>query len=225
ASLGVGISCDAAKANAIITEADNFLATRRARTGSLSIAAGTCAAPYVGTDTFAGGLSATYRYPYRAHQQQVEVVLTLSLPISFGATLGSSNTTVTRRAVAQSLSGSVPAISATTLGCTSGQVNIAGSVVAQNAITRAASCAIYAHARFDAASSTYSDLGNVQVYTDSQSWVGGGGSCAAGSNSGSSNAICADGSEVTGHLTPTCGTSGTSQFLLAGDAAINPNPC
>jgi hypothetical protein len=225
ASLGIGVSCDAAKANAVITEADNFLATRRTRTGSLSVAAGTCATPYVGTDTFAGGLSATYRYPYRAHQQQVEVVLTLSLPISFGATLGASNTTVTRRAVAQSLAGAVPTVSATTLGCTSGQVNIAGSVVAENAITRAASCAIYAHTRLDAASSTYSDLGNVQVYTDAQSWVGGGGACVAGSNAGSSNAICADGSEVSGHVTPACATSGTSQFLSAGDAAINPNPC
>ncbi len=225
AALGIGISCDAAKANAVITEADNFLATRRTRTGSLSVAAGTCATPYVGTDAFAGGLSATYRYPYRAHQQQVEVVLTLSLPISFGANLGASNTTVSRRAVAQSLAGSVPAVSATTLGCTSGQVNIGGSILAQNAITRAASCAIYAHTRFDAASSTYSDLGNVQVYTDAQSWVGGGGSCVASANAGSSNAICADGSEVTGHITPTCGTSGTSQFLSAGDAAVNANPC
>ena len=50
-----------------------------------------------------------------------------------------------------------------------------------------------------------------------------GGSCAAGANTGSTNAICADGSELTGHVTPTCGT--TSAFLSAGDATINPNPC
>lgn len=225
ASLKIGIGCDAAKANAIVTEADNFLATRRTRTGSLSIAAGTCATPYVGTDSFAGGLSATYRYPYRAHQEQVEVILTLTLPISFGAELGATNTTVTRRAVAQALAGSVPAVSATTLNCTGGQVNIAGSVVAQNAITRAGGCALYAHTRFDAPSGTYSDLGNVQVYTDGQSWVGGGGICAAGLNAGSTNAICADGFEISGHVTPACGTNGTSQFLSAGDALINPNPC
>ncbi|HEY3194293.1 MAG TPA: hypothetical protein VGK42_03565, partial [Candidatus Dormibacteraeota bacterium] len=176
-ALKIGTGCDAPKANAIITEADNFLATRRTRTGSLSIAAGTCATPYQGTDTFAGGLSATYRYPYRAHQQQVEVILTLNLPISFGGELGATNTTVTRRAVAQALAGSVPAISATTLSCTAGQVNVAGAILAENAITRAGGCAFYAHQRFDAASSTYSDLGNVQVYTDGQTWVGGGGSC------------------------------------------------
>ncbi len=119
-ALKIGIGCDAAKSNAVITEADNFLASRRTRTGALSVAAGTCATPYKGTDTFAGGLSATYNYPYRAHQQEVEVILTLSLPISFGGELGASNTTVTRRAVAQQLAGSVPAISATTLSCTDG---------------------------------------------------------------------------------------------------------
>jgi hypothetical protein len=224
-ALKIGTGCDAPKANAIITEADNFLATRRTRTGSLSIAAGTCATPYQGTDTFAGGLSATYRYPYRAHQQQVEVILTLNLPISFGGELGATNTTVTRRAVAQALAGSVPAISATTLSCTAGQVNVAGAILAENAITRAGGCAFYAHQRFDAASSTYSDLGNVQVYTDGQTWVGGGGSCVAGANAGSTNAICADGAEVSGHTAPACGTIGTSQFLSAGDALINPNPC
>ncbi len=224
-ALKIGIGCDAAKSNAVITEADNFLASRRTRTGALSVAAGTCATPYKGTDTFAGGLSATYNYPYRAHQQEVEVILTLSLPISFGGELGASNTTVTRRAVAQQLAGSVPAISATTLSCTGGQVNVAGSIVAQNPITRSGGCAFYAHTRFDAASGTYSDLGNVQLYTDGQSWVGGGGACAAGLNAGSSNAICADGAEVSGHVTPACGTTGTSQFLSAGDSAINANPC
>ncbi len=224
-ALTIGISCNAAKANAVITEADNFLATRRTRTGALSITPGTCATPYKGTDTFAGGLSATYNYPYRAHQQQVEVILTLTLPISFGSELGASNTTVTRRAVAQQLAGSVPAISATTLSCTGGQINVAGSIVAQNAITRSGGCAFYSHMRFDAASGTYSDLGNVQVYTDSQSWVGGGGACSAGLNSGSSNAICSDGAEVSGHVTPACGITGTSQFLSAGNVAINGNPC
>ena len=224
-ALTIGISCNAAKANAVITEADNFLATRKTRTAALSITPGTCATPYKGTDTFAGGLSATYNYPYRAHQQQVEVILTLTLPISFGGELGASNTTVTRRAVAQQLAGSVPAISATTLSCTGGQVNVAGSIVAQNAITRSGSCAFYSHTRFDAASGTYSDLGNVQVYTDGQGWVGGGGACSAGLNTGSSNAICSDGAEVSGHVTPACGTTGVSQFLSAGDVAINGNPC
>ena len=224
-ALTIGISCNAAKANAVITEADNFLATRKTRTGALAITPGTCATPYKGTDTFAGGLSAIYNYPYRAHQQQVEVILTLSLPISFGGELGASNTTVTRRAVAQQLAGSVPAVSATTLSCTGGQINVAGSIVAQNAITTSGGCAIYAHMRFDAASGTYSDLGDVQVYTDGQGWVGGGGICAAGLNAGSTNAICSDGAEVSGHVTPACGTTGTSQFLAAGDVAINGNPC
>jgi hypothetical protein len=224
AALGIGVGCDTPKATAVITRADNFLATRRTRTGSLSVAAGSCATPYVGQDTFAGGLTTTINYPYRAHQHQLEVILTLTLPISFGAQLGSPSTTVVRRAVAQSLEGSASAISATNLTCAAGQVNVAGSVRAQNAVTISGTCALYSHARLDA-SGAYSDVGNTRVYTDAQAWVGAGGSCTAGSSSGSSNAICADGFEVTGHVTPTCGTSGTSAFLSAGVVAVNPNPC
>ena len=224
-ALKIGVGCDAAKANAVITQADNFLATRRTRTGSLAITAGSCATPYIGQDTFAGGLTTTINYPYRAHQQQVEVILTLTLPISFGAEVGTTSTTVVRRAVAQALEGSVPAVSATNLTCASGQVNVAGSVRVQNLVTISGTCALYSHARFDAASGTYSDLGNAKVYADSQAWVGAGGSCTAGSNSGSTKAICADGIEETGHVTPTCGTSGTSANLSAGVVAVNPNPC
>jgi hypothetical protein len=224
-ALKIGVGCDAAKANAIITQADNFLATRRTRTGSLAVTAGSCATPYIGQDTFAGGLTSTINYPYRAHQQQVEVILTLTLPISFGAEVGTTSTTVVRRAVAQALEGSVPAISATNLTCASGQVNVAGSVRVQNLITINGTCALYSHARFDAASGTYSSVGDARVYTDAQAWVGAGGSCTAGSSSGSTKAICADGVEVTGHVTPTCGTSGTSANLSAGVVAVNPNPC
>jgi len=173
-ALKIGIGCDAGKASTVITEADNFLATQRTRTGTLSIAGGSCTAPYTGTDTFAGGLSATINYPYRTHQQQVEVILTLTLPISFGAEVGNTSTSVVRRAVAQQLAGSVPAISATTLTCNSGQVNVNGSVLAQNNIARNGACALYAHTRFDAASGTYSDLGNVDVYAAGQTWAAAG---------------------------------------------------
>ena len=186
--LKIGVGCDAAKATAVITEADNFLASRRTRTGSLVVTAGTCATPYKGQDTFAGGLTTTINYPYRAHQQQVEVILTLTLPISFGAEVGTTTTTVVRRAVAQQLAGSVPAISATTLICASGQINVAGSIVAQNLIASSGTCALYAHARFDATSGTYSDLGNVSAYADGQTWTAAG-TCVAGSNTGSSSAI------------------------------------
>ena len=223
-ALTIGVGCSAPSANTVITEADNFLASQRTRTGVLNIA-GSCAAGYIGTDTFAGGLSETIRYPYRSHQQQVEVALTVSLPISFGSVLGASNTNVTRRAVGQQLTASAPTVKATTLGCTGGQFNVAGSVLASNAITRAGGCALYAHHRFDAASSTYSDLGNVSVYANAQSWVAGGGLCVANANAGSSNAICADGYELSGHNAMTCGTSGTSAFLVAGNSAVNPNPC
>jgi Putative Flp pilus-assembly TadE/G-like len=223
-ALQIGVSCDLGKATTVITEADVFLASQRARTGSLSALAGTCATQYQATDTF-GSMSATYNYPYRAHQQQVEVILTLTLPISFGGEVGRNSTTVTRRAVAQTLAASVPAVSATTLSCTGGQVNVAGTVAAQNAIALSGGCALYAHTRFDATSGTYSDLGNVSVYADGQAWVGGGGLCAAGANAGSTNAICADGAELSGHLTPACGTNGTSAFLSAGGSAINPHPC
>ena len=222
-ALKIGVGCTAASANTVITEADNFVATQRTRTGALSIAAGTCATPYTGSDTFGGGLSETVNYPYKAHQQQVEVILTLSIPISFGGELGATNTTVTRRAVAQQLSGSAPAVSATTLSCSAGQVNVAGSIVTQNLITRGGTCAFYAHQRFDATSGTYSDLGNVSVYADGQTWTAPG-TCAALVNNGSSSAICADGYELSGHTAPACAGVGTS-YLSAGDATINPNPC
>jgi hypothetical protein len=226
AALKIGVGCTAGSAGTVIAEADAFVATQRTRTGALSIAAGTCAAGYTGTDTFSPGISETIHYPYRAHQQQVEVILTLALPISFGAYMGASNTNVTRRAVGQQLSGSVPAVSATTLSCTGGQFNVQGSVVASNAITLSGGCAVYSHARFDAASSTYSDMGNVSVYAAGQTWVGGGGSCTAGSMSGSTSAVCADGYEISGHnAAVACGASGTSAFLSAGDAAVNANPC
>jgi hypothetical protein len=225
AAMKIGVGCTAASASTVITEADNFVATQRTRTGTLNVGAGTCASGYSGTDTFAPGITETVDYPYRAHQQQVEVILTLALPISFGSYMGASNTNVTRRAVAQQLNGSTPAVSATTLSCTGGQFNVQGSVLVSNSIGLSGGCAVYAHARFDSASSTYSDLGNVSVYASGQAWVGGGGACSAGSGSGSTNAICADGYEVSGHTTMTCGASSTSAFLSAGDAAINANPC
>src|SRR5438105_1431140 len=224
AALKIGIGCSAGSANTVITEADNFLATQRTRTGTLTIGAGSCAGGYAGTDTFAAGLSETINYPYRAHQQQVELILTVSLPISFGNYMGASNTNVTRRAVAQQLNGSTAALAATNLSCTGGQFNVAGSIATTNAITLSGGCAVYAHDRFDAASSTYSDLGNASVY-NAQAWVGAGGSCSAGASSGSTNAICTDGYERAGHTTVSCGTSGTSAFLVPGNAAVNPNPC
>ena len=220
-ALKIGIGCDAAMASTVITEADNFLATQRTRTGSLAIAAGTCATPYHGMDTFAGGLSADYYYPYRAHQQQVEVLLTLSLPISFGGAVGSTSTTLTRYAVAQALPASVPAITAGTLSCTGGQVNTVGDVVASNAITLSGGCAFYAHQ--NPTSGAYSGLGNVNVYADGQAWTGVGGACVAGANSGSTNAICADGHELSGHVATTCG--GATDYLSAANLAVNPDPC
>ena len=225
AALKIGVGCSGASASTVITEADNFVATQRTRTGSLAIAGANCTAPYTGTDTFATGLSETVHYPYRLHQQQVEVVLTLSLPISFGSYMGATNTTVTRRAVAQQLRGATSAVSATTLSCTGGQFNVGGSVSVSNTISLSGACALYAHQRYDATSATYSDLGNVSVYNPGQAWVNGGGACAAGGNAGSTNAVCADGFELSGHATVGCGTSGTSAYLSAGNFAVNPNPC
>ena len=135
AAMKIGVGCTAGSASTIITEADNFIATQRTRTGALTIGASTCAGAYTGSDTFATGLSETIHYPYRAHQQQVEVILTLALPISFGSYMGASNTNVTRRAVAQQLTGSVPTISATTVSCTGAQFNVAGTIASSNAIT------------------------------------------------------------------------------------------
>lgn len=225
AALKIGVGCTGPSASTVITEADSFIASQRTRTGTLAIAGASCAAGYTGTDTFSTGVTATIHYPYRSHQQQVEVVLTEALPISFGSSLGKTSTNVTRRAVAQQLNGSTAAVTAKTLSCTGGQFNVAGSVIASNAVTLSGSCAIYAHQRLDAASATYSDLGNASVYANAQTWVGGGGACVAGASTGSSNAVCADGYELSGHTVMTCGSSGTSAYLAAGNSTINPNPC
>jgi len=224
-ALQVGLGCSAGSAGTVITEADNFLASQRTRTGTLTIGAGSCSAGYVGTDTFAGGLSASIRYPYLQHQQQVEVSLTLALPISFGNYAGASSTNVTRRAVAQQLSGSMPAVTAGALSCTGGQFNVGGTIEASSAIALAGGCAVYAHGRLDAVSSTYSDLGDVNVYANAQAWSAGGGACVANANSGSTNAVCADGHELSGHNATTCGTTGTTAYLVAADALVNANPC
>jgi hypothetical protein len=219
AALVIGVGCDAFTAPAVIREADVFLGTRRNRIGGLGIVAGTCATPYRGTRNFSGGLIANINYPYRAHQQQVEVVLTLTLPIAFGGEVGARNTTVVRRAVAQALAGSMPAVSATNLTCVTGQVNVDGSVMTQNPIVRNAGCVLFAHARLT--SGTYSDLGNVSVWADGQVWRAGGGRCAP-----ANNAICADGYELSGHIGPACaGGAPATSFLSPGDAAVNPNPC
>ena len=53
-AMKIGVGCTAGSASTVITEADNFMATQRTRTGSLSIA-GSCASGYTGTDTFAPG--------------------------------------------------------------------------------------------------------------------------------------------------------------------------
>src|SRR5579872_4919899 len=42
AAMKINIGCSAAGASTVITEADDFLATQRTRSGSLAIAAGTC---------------------------------------------------------------------------------------------------------------------------------------------------------------------------------------
>jgi putative Flp pilus-assembly TadE/G-like protein len=223
-AMRIGVGCSAASASTVITEADNFIAGQRTRTGSLTIA-GSCAAGYTGTDTFAGSLAETIHYPYRSQQQQVEVIVTVALPISFGNYLGATNTNVTRRAVGQQLPGSTAAVTAGTLSCTGGQINISGSIAASNAITTSGGCSFYAHDRLEGASSTYSDLGNVDVYANAQTWVAGGGSCVAGATSGSAGAICADGYELSGHNAMTCGTSGTSSYLTAAVASIQSNPC
>jgi hypothetical protein len=225
AAMRIGVGCSAATASAVITEADNFAASQRTRTGSLSIGASSCAAGYTGTDTFSPNITETIHYPYRSHQQQVEVILTEALPISFGNYLGASNTNVTRRAVAQQLNGSTAAVTATTFSCSGGQFNVAGGIAVSNTMTLSGGCAIYAHARFDAASGTYSDLGNASVYAGGQTWVNAGGACVAAANAGSTKAVCADGAEISGHNATTCGTSGTSAYLSAGDALVNPNPC
>ncbi|MGH7763677.1 MAG: pilus assembly protein TadG-related protein, partial [Candidatus Dormibacteraceae bacterium] len=221
-ALSIGVGCNLASATAVIDTGDAFVASQR--TGGAAtptITGASCSAGYSGTNGFTGGLSETINYPYHQHQQQVEVVLTLSVPISFGSELRQTSTSVSRRAVAQQMAGSTTALSAGTLTCTGGQVDVAGSIATQSAIALNGTCTgIYAHARLDAASATYSDLGNVSVYTAAQPWVTGVGHCTPAPSA----AICADGYEISGNTTTSCGTN-ASEYLSAGDKLINPDPC
>jgi hypothetical protein len=216
----IGISCNAASAAVIIRAADAFVAGRRARTSALAIAGGPCSRGYVGTATFVGPVTERITYPYRAHQQQVEVVLTVNIPISFGGVEKIPNTAVTRRALAQGPAASVAALTATTLDCQAGaQMNVQGSIMARNLITYNNVCDIFAHGRLDAASATWSDFGNVTVGRSPQVWVGVGGRCTAPAR----RAICADGYELSG-ANPACAGPAT-QFQSAADRVLNPNPC
>src|SRR6202030_249413 len=61
-------------------------------------------------------------------------------------------------------------------------------------------------------------------YADGQAWVNAGGACVAGGSSGSTNAICSDGYEVSGHVAPACGGVTTS-YLTAGNSTVNASPC
>src|SRR5262249_22058454 len=65
AALKIGVGCTAGSASSVMTEADDFVATQRARTGAFNVAAGTCASGYTGTDTFSPGITETIHYPYR----------------------------------------------------------------------------------------------------------------------------------------------------------------
>src|SRR5258708_2281197 len=132
AALSIGIGCDAAKATVVIDAADASIGKQRTASGAYSgVGGGPCAAGYSASQTFSNGaLSAAINYPYRPHQQQDEVGLTLTPPIPFRTVVGKSSTTLLRPAVPQALPRPVPPLSATTLTCTRGQAHLAGSGVA-----------------------------------------------------------------------------------------------
>src|SRR5580700_1336327 len=98
AALKITIGCDAGKATTVINAAETSIGKQRTPVGGLgAVGGGPCATGYTATETYSGGaLSSTVNYPYRAHQQQVEVILTLTLPISFGAVVGSTSPKVIR---------------------------------------------------------------------------------------------------------------------------------
>jgi hypothetical protein len=48
--------------------------------------------------------------------------------------------------------------------------------------------------------------------------------CVADANAGSSNAICSDGYELSGHVIPACGPGATS-YLFAANLTVNASPC
>src|SRR5260370_5898673 len=74
-ALSIGIGCDSTKANVVLTEADNFLATRRTKVGPYSVAAGKCGHPHHGTHLLPRRVTAAQHPPHPAHQPPSEGIL------------------------------------------------------------------------------------------------------------------------------------------------------
>ncbi|HEX6488730.1 MAG TPA: hypothetical protein VF137_07660 [Candidatus Dormibacteraeota bacterium] len=226
-----------------ITTADNFLTQQfGVATSALSVSGGcpasaTDSTHYTGTATYScynTTCSVTYVYPWNEKSYEIEVSISRSgIPLQFGAFIGTSQATVGGRAVAQHNFAAPPSTFALFVqngGLCQGsstqsqnpKVDVRGSIYSDAALSWSGNCGYYAHdtIAFDGTE----DYGDVLVYPDGQSW--GTGQCTTPVE----QAICADGFELSGHLSPTCGNapwsgvSPTTEYLTDTTTKVA-DPC
>ncbi len=180
---------------------------------------GACSPNWTATYTHPGSLQAIVNFPYHGDATELEVVLSHDNPLQFGGFLGNT-TTIRARAVAKHVAGSpggnFAIFARANVSCQgTAPVVVTGSIYSTNAIGYNGQCAVIARAIND--SGFYRDYGNIVVYADNQAWGGTSAFCGA--------QVCADGYELSGHLTPSCGSTGISQYLDPAQLSLNPNPC
>lgn len=180
--------------------------------------------------------TATYTYPWNGKPDEINVTITrvnISLPFDLiGSLKGQGNVSLTGRAVAQHNFETPPSTFAlyaqngiNCQGAGGPKINVNGSIYSGALISSTGNCLVWAHQTkgFDGTL----DYGDILVYADGENWDN--------SNSGScvpstGLAICADGFEVSGHTSVTCGygagTPGHAQTeYLNGSTTTNPDPC
>lgn len=219
-----------------VSYADNFMAERLGATSALSLGGWSCGSTV--TDSFGGSTwTASYTYPWNNKPYEIGVSLKrFGVTLEFGAFIGASQTNISARAVAQhsfaTLPDSFALFAQNGVDCSgsgvhspSPKIEVNGSIYSGTSMNTNGNCAIIAldTVAFDGTE----DFGDILVYNDSQAWYTGGGSCGVPSGT-VGNAICADGFELSGHSSPTCGNgSGTSpqtEYLKDTTTQV-PDPC
>jgi Flp pilus assembly protein TadG len=201
--------------------ADSVLASSISNSTSSSTT-GSCSTGWTLVYNHPNSLIVTLTYPYNGDYRDVLASVAATTPLQFSGFLGVSNANIAARAVARHAGGGIgtgyAVMARTALACSgSGAINVLGSVYSKSTSTTTG-CGIYAHAIKDSYG-VYNDYGNFSVYDDGSPW---------GSSNTFSNCsaqLCADGFELAGHLTPTCGTTGSTMYLDSTDLVENPNPC
>lgn len=177
---------------------------------------GACAGGYTDQWTF-GGYTATFSYPYNSNSNQIMVRLVHTDYVkAFASFISPDQFNVAGRAVAQFRSGTpngnFAIFARTQVSCQgSTTVYVAGSVYSNGAPSGNGGCVIDSTAVKDS-SGNFLDFGNFISYADTQP-----------AGFPTSTHFQADGYQLSGHTSPSCGNA-TTQYL-SGAQTGNPSPC